>query len=260
MELKQRKSSAKKLAFMREYWQRPEVKARRSAYVEARRARANELSRKRYAARPDVREKAKALALKWYAENTDRANTNARKRNARLTPEQRREERRRSYLKHHDECLLRQKEWCKANPGANAAGAKAWRDKFPLRAVEGKKRTIAKKPELYRELRARGSARRRALEARAPVIEKIDRRAIIARDKSTCRYCFWKLLAKEVTLDHVLALANGGNHTAVNLVVACLRCNTSKGDILVDVWLASPHVKAWLTKRRLLAKRRENAA
>lgn len=31
-------------------------------------------------------------------------------------------------------------------------------------------------------------------------------------------------------MDHYIAIANGGNHTASNIVPACLPCNAAKGD------------------------------
>ena len=41
-----------------------------------------------------------------------------------------------------------------------------------------------------------------------------------------CYYCGKK---RKLTMDHVIALANGGQHTASNIVAACLSCNDRKG-------------------------------
>jgi 5-methylcytosine-specific restriction protein A len=70
--------------------------------------------------------------------------------------------------------------------------------------------------------------RRRARLLSAPRVERIDRKAIIERDSSTCYLCRRTLARDEVTLDHVLALARGGSHTADNLRVACMGCNVRK--------------------------------
>ena len=40
-----------------------------------------------------------------------------------------------------------------------------------------------------------------------------------------CYYCGKK---KKLTIDHITALVNGGNHTMSNIVPACLQCNSSK--------------------------------
>lgn len=64
----------------------------------------------------------------------------------------------------------------------------------------------------------------------APRTEKIDRAAIIARDGRVCYLCGKSnLRGRDLTLDHVVPLFRGGNHTADNLRVACDYCNKSKG-------------------------------
>lgn len=79
------------------------------------------------------------------------------------------------------------------------------------------------------------SARRRAREKNAPVIERLDRQALLERDHYTCYLCGKQLdpatpflHPDAVTLDHVIPLAKGGSHTADNLRVACRACNGHK--------------------------------
>lgn len=45
-----------------------------------------------------------------------------------------------------------------------------------------------------------------------------------------CYYCLKPLERKEVTMDHVVPLAQGGRSTKGNLVPACKACNTKKRD------------------------------
>lgn len=71
--------------------------------------------------------------------------------------------------------------------------------------------------------------RRRARQRNAPRIEKINRVAIIDRDKWTCYLCGIVCTRNNVTLDHVVPLFLGGTHTEDNLRVACRSCNCSKG-------------------------------
>jgi 5-methylcytosine-specific restriction endonuclease McrA len=47
-----------------------------------------------------------------------------------------------------------------------------------------------------------------------------------------CVYCATLLEYDDATLDHVWPIAHGGAHHPANLVIACLRCNRLKGDLL----------------------------
>ncbi|MFK7958926.1 MAG: HNH endonuclease [Phycisphaerales bacterium] len=62
---------------------------------------------------------------------------------------------------------------------------------------------------------------------RSPV--KLNRRNIYARDGNRCQYCGVVFGTRELTLDHVVPRVQGGENTWINLVCACLRCNTRKG-------------------------------
>lgn len=55
-------------------------------------------------------------------------------------------------------------------------------------------------------------------------------------EASTCTYCWATLDVDNRTLDHVVALENGGVHGVGNLAPACRSCNTSKGTKLLEVW------------------------
>jgi len=54
----------------------------------------------------------------------------------------------------------------------------------------------------------------------------LNRRAVFARDEHTCKYCG----SSAENLDHVVPRSRGGTHTWENVVAACRRCNTRKGD------------------------------
>lgn len=57
----------------------------------------------------------------------------------------------------------------------------------------------------------------------------LNRRSVFARDGSRCQYCG----AAAESIDHVLPRAKGGQHVWENVVAACRRCNTAKGDRLL---------------------------
>jgi len=55
------------------------------------------------------------------------------------------------------------------------------------------------------------------------------RRAILARDGHTCRYCH----AIATQIDHVVPIARGGSDDPTNLVACCARCNEQRRRRLV---------------------------
>mgnify|MGYP000073416015 CR=1 FL=1 len=48
--------------------------------------------------------------------------------------------------------------------------------------------------------------------------------------KAQCYYCQKPMQKEEVTMDHIVPLAQGGKSTRGNLVPACKPCNTEKKD------------------------------
>lgn len=52
---------------------------------------------------------------------------------------------------------------------------------------------------------------------------------ILNRDGWACTYCNKRLIGKDATVDHIIALANGGARLDPNnLTSACLKCNSTK--------------------------------
>lgn len=58
-------------------------------------------------------------------------------------------------------------------------------------------------------------------------IPPVNRREVLRRDRHTCQYCG---SSKRLTLDHVMPLSRGGQHTWNNVVTACEKCNQRKSD------------------------------
>ena len=56
------------------------------------------------------------------------------------------------------------------------------------------------------------------------------RRNIFKRDHYTCQYCGVQPGSEELTIDHVVPRAQGGESRWDNCVLACLACNKSKAD------------------------------
>lgn len=55
----------------------------------------------------------------------------------------------------------------------------------------------------------------------------LSRHNVMRRDNYACQYCG---AIKNLTLDHMVPRSRGGETTWYNLVTACMRCNTRKGD------------------------------
>lgn len=55
----------------------------------------------------------------------------------------------------------------------------------------------------------------------------LSRQNVFKRDGQKCQYCG---SSKDLTLDHVIPKSKGGKSTWNNLVTACKRCNSLKGD------------------------------
>jgi len=52
----------------------------------------------------------------------------------------------------------------------------------------------------------------------------------------TCVYCLKKLSFGEDSLEHIIPLSRGGTNKRDNLSIACLSCNCSKADKLLNEW------------------------
>jgi hypothetical protein len=59
----------------------------------------------------------------------------------------------------------------------------------------------------------------------------LTRQNIFKRDNHQCQYCG---TADDLTLDHVMPKSRGGRTSWDNLVTACKRCNSRKGDFTPD--------------------------
>lgn len=58
-------------------------------------------------------------------------------------------------------------------------------------------------------------------------VPPVNRREVLRRDQRICQYCG---STKQLTLDHVIPRSKGGKHSWENVVTACERCNSRKGN------------------------------
>jgi len=106
-----------------------------------------------------------------------------------------------------------------------------WRDAHPQRVVELSRSWKT----THREAKRNQDHVRRA-RMRAVRVEHVDARAIYVAARGICTYCGDAVNERTSSLDHVLPFALGGSHTTANLVLACRRCNFSKGARTLEQW------------------------
>lgn len=63
---------------------------------------------------------------------------------------------------------------------------------------------------------------------------KFCRRSILLRDRFRCQYCGERFEAEELTFDHVIPRAAGGQTVWENILSACVECNKKKRNSLPD--------------------------
>lgn len=67
------------------------------------------------------------------------------------------------------------------------------------------------------------------LARKTPMI-RFSRANVYARDEYCCQYCYNRFPERDLTLDHVKPVVQGGRKTWDNIVTACVRCNQKKSD------------------------------
>lgn len=85
--------------------------------------------------------------------------------------------------------------------------------------------------------------RKRARKANAPSGKLPSKKELLERQGGRCYWCGCKASriprhpnGYKWTLDHVVALANGGSNTEDNIVIACHQCNSRKRDKSLEQW------------------------
>jgi len=63
---------------------------------------------------------------------------------------------------------------------------------------------------------------------------RLSRQNIFIRDRHSCQYCGLVVAEKKLTIDHVIPLSRGGQHSWSNVVAACSPCNNKKGSMLLE--------------------------
>lgn len=110
----------------------------------------------------------------------------------------------------------------------------------PAKAIGGRKTTIC--AECRRKANRRAGNHKRRARYHGVKYVSFPVRSIFERDNYTCQLCGKAVLQKAAyrkrdgkihprspTIDHIVAMANGGNHEPSNCQTACFMCNSRKG-------------------------------
>jgi len=144
-------------------------------------------------------------------------------------------------LANRERHLANMKRWHEANRDYVRATMQTYRaaNRDHMNAL-GRQRYVAKSDHINQVIRAwrvrnpdrvsEYGARRRAATA-GVLVAVVNRRAVIERDRGICYLCGGKPTGWHLTLDHVVPLADGGEHSEANLKVSCRSCNSRKNKL-----------------------------
>lgn len=115
--------------------------------------------------------------------------------------------------------------WREANRDRHRAVAIEWYRSNRERQAANHKRWVAANRE-----RANERTRRRIAKLRNARVESIDANAVYERDGWMCGLCGAVVVRGEESIDHILPISLGGDHTWDNVQLAHRRCNSAKGN------------------------------
>ena len=130
--------------------------------------------------------------------------------------------------------------WRKANPEKAREKDAKYRKANPEKARESGRKYQKSNPEKMRQKDHRRRARKNGSSPDKIPASWFSEQFVL--QKGLCCYCECAMThskgPQEAQEEHVIPLVRGGKHTLDNLVLACRTCNLSKGDKLLDEWLA----------------------
>ncbi len=97
---------------------------------------------------------------------------------------------------------------------------------FPLRGGFSRRSGEQSIVEINSIIAVKGEYKRRKIPGSPPLTN----RELFRRDKHTCLYCGNQLHDSLLTRDHIKPLSRGGRDNWRNVITACRRCNTRKGN------------------------------
>ena len=147
-------------------------------------------------------------------------------------PERLRQHQHQGYLNHREQRIADVLAWRQAHPElAKEYDQRSHRRQRqdPVKSQrmrEATRRWERAHPEKGKQRRAT----RLAHERNAPVIEKVDPKIVYARDKGICTLCHKAVKRKDASMDHIVPISKGGEHSYRNIALAHFICNVRKNN------------------------------
>lgn len=108
---------------------------------------------------------------------------------------------------------------------------KEWKLKNPVKAKNAVREWVKNHPS---EVRLLGLKRRANMKKAGGRLFLKDIKYLFANQRC-CPYC-GEPLSDKIEIDHIIPLYRGGNNKKENIILACRRCNRSKGHKLLSEW------------------------
>jgi 5-methylcytosine-specific restriction endonuclease McrA len=180
----------------------------------------------------------------WYVRHREEMSAQQK-----ATAEERNVRRRALYASDPERRKSANRAWWRANNSKTKLTSKAWRAAHPERkeaikawlAANADKRKssndawrLANIEKVRASLRKNKHRRRARLrDSRSPGVSADDWSALTAHFQGCCAYCG----KSGTTIDHVIPISKGGRDEIGNVLPACRRCNSSKGNKDLAAWL-----------------------
>lgn len=121
--------------------------------------------------------------------------------------------------------IVLSRNWYKANKARAAANAAAWQKKHPDRSRAIRAAWKRRHPEAV----ARQDHKRRALQFGA-FVEHVTVAVLAERDRNRCGICGKLVAVNDRSIDHILPLSRGGQHSYANTRLAHTLCNVKRNN------------------------------
>jgi 5-methylcytosine-specific restriction endonuclease McrA len=96
------------------------------------------------------------------------------------------------------------------------------------RHVDRQRERYAADPNYQAQVKAKKIKRKRAIAG--ALVEPVNREVVAERDRWRCGICGKKVTRRTWSLDHIVPLVDGGEHSYRNVTLAHRTCNSARGD------------------------------
>jgi 5-methylcytosine-specific restriction endonuclease McrA len=134
------------------------------------------------------------------------------------------------YIACYTKCNRKKKhEYYIKNRATIIASHSIWSRNNRAKCARNQRAYLASNPQA-RARHAEVEARRRAQKLNGREIEVFSHLEIAQRDNWRCHMCGRKVTQRTWSIDHLIPLSKGGNHTRRNVALAHFKCNASRGN------------------------------